>query len=184
MKCSDGLEHLLHPRTDRRDSRRFEGTGLGLAMVKLFTELHGGTVAVDSTESEGSSFTVWLPCRELDGEESVALRPTISPRLNRMEGGRTALVVEDDYKSADLIRVQLEAEGFEVLHAASAEAALCSRCRPWSLLHSTHLPNGMAGSYSELKQVQTQAHTFVIVSIVADPSKDSHSAAAVMQTPV
>jgi DNA-binding response OmpR family regulator len=36
----------------------------------------------------------------------------------------TALVVEDDFKSADLIRVQLEAEGFKVLHAASAEAAL------------------------------------------------------------
>ena len=37
---------------------------------------------------------------------------------------RTALVVEDDFKSAELIRVQLEAEGFKVLHAATAEAAL------------------------------------------------------------
>ena len=33
-------------------------------------------------------------------------------------------MVEDDFKSAELIRVQLEAEGFTVLHAASAEAAL------------------------------------------------------------
>ena len=52
-------------------------------------------------------------------------RPLPAPRP--LPGARTALVVEDDYKSADLIRVQLEAEGFTVLHAASAEAALGAR---------------------------------------------------------
>ena len=39
-------------------------------------------------------------------------------------GVRTALVVENDSKSTDLIHVQLAAEGFTVLHSASAEAAL------------------------------------------------------------
>ena len=46
------------------------------------------------------------------------------PQVEAPAGTRTALVVEDDDKSAELIRVQLEAEGFTVLHAASAEAAL------------------------------------------------------------
>lgn len=44
-------------------ARRFEGTGLGLAMVKQLAELHGGTVAVSSEEGAGACFAVWLPLR-------------------------------------------------------------------------------------------------------------------------
>lgn len=44
-------------------ARKFEGTGLGLAMVKQLAELHGGTVAVASAEGEGAFFVVWLPLR-------------------------------------------------------------------------------------------------------------------------
>ena len=44
-------------------ARKFEGTGLGLAMVKQLAELHGGTVAVASAEGVGASFVVWLPLR-------------------------------------------------------------------------------------------------------------------------
>jgi len=42
-------------------ARKFEGTGLGLAMVKQLAELHGGAVAVASAENEGARFAVWLP---------------------------------------------------------------------------------------------------------------------------
>ena len=46
-------------------ARKFEGTGLGLAMVKQLTELHGGAVAVASADGEGARFAVWLPRRSL-----------------------------------------------------------------------------------------------------------------------
>ena len=61
----DGLTHLFKPfsQIDSGLARKFEGTGLGLAMVKLLTELHGGTLAVESAVGEGSRFTVWLPLR-------------------------------------------------------------------------------------------------------------------------
>jgi signal transduction histidine kinase len=42
-------------------ARKFEGTGLGLAMVKQLTDLHGGSVAVASREGAGARFVVWLP---------------------------------------------------------------------------------------------------------------------------
>ena len=44
-------------------ARKFEGTGLGLAMVKQLAELQGGSVAVSSAECSGSRFAVWLPLR-------------------------------------------------------------------------------------------------------------------------
>ncbi len=75
----DGMEHLFRPfsQIDSGLARRFDGTGLGLAMVKLLVELHGGTVAVESAVNEGSCFTVWLPLRALDAP--AASRPPRPP---------------------------------------------------------------------------------------------------------
>jgi PAS domain S-box-containing protein len=56
-------------------ARRFEGTGLGLAMVKQLAELHGGSVAVASAEGEGACFTVWLPLRAPASGAATAVPP-------------------------------------------------------------------------------------------------------------
>jgi signal transduction histidine kinase len=42
-------------------NRQYEGTGLGLALVKQIVELHGGIVGVTSEVGKGSCFTVDLP---------------------------------------------------------------------------------------------------------------------------
>lgn len=47
--------------TDPRDE---EGTGLGLAIVKTIAEAHGGEIAVESKEGEGSTFRFTLPTEE------------------------------------------------------------------------------------------------------------------------
>ncbi len=47
-------------------TRKYEGTGLGLAMVKEFSELLGGSVMVDSKLGEGSTFSVKIPSNLLD----------------------------------------------------------------------------------------------------------------------
>jgi signal transduction histidine kinase len=48
-------------RVDRARSRETGGTGLGLSIVKHVVENHGGSVSVQSTLGEGSTFTVRLP---------------------------------------------------------------------------------------------------------------------------
>jgi DNA-binding response OmpR family regulator/two-component sensor histidine kinase len=106
-------------------ARRFEGTGLGLAMVKQLAELHGGTVAVASAEGEGARFVAWLPLRTANQTPTPPIQHLDAVAMPAAESKqRTALVVEDDERSAELVRLLLEAEGFTVLHAASAEAAL------------------------------------------------------------
>ena len=46
---------------DNKYSRQFDGTGLGLLIVKKLAELHGGDVTVKSTKGWGSRFTVSIP---------------------------------------------------------------------------------------------------------------------------
>jgi two-component system, OmpR family, sensor kinase len=58
-------------RTDPARSRAHGGTGLGLSIVAAITAAHGGSVAVDSTPGEGSTFRVLLPRRREDGDGRV-----------------------------------------------------------------------------------------------------------------
>ena len=57
------LVHVLEPfrQVDRTLARRYEGTGLGLAITKRLVDLHGGTLAIDSTPGKGTAVTVRLP---------------------------------------------------------------------------------------------------------------------------
>jgi PAS domain S-box-containing protein len=188
----DSLERLFQPfsQIDSGLARKFEGTGLGLAMVKLLAELHGGAVAVESSVGEGSCFTLWLPTR---APEEGALTRDRAPAILRTSlplGARTALVVENDVKSAELIRTYLEAEGFTVLNAVSAEAALVLAAQqPLSLITLALMLPDMDGweLLSRLKHAPDLRHIPVVIisSMVMDPGKSlSLGAAAVLHKPI
>jgi PAS domain S-box-containing protein len=172
-------------------ARKFEGTGLGLAMVKQLAELQGGTVAVASAEGEGACFAAWLPLRTPVEEPATAApqRAAVIGEVAKTKAELVALVVEDDDRAAELVRLLLAAEGFAVVRAASAEAALLLAPQ-YSLSLITldlQLP-GMDG-WEFLKRIGESgalAHVpVVIISGIAEGNIGlSKGAAAVLQKPI
>ncbi|MDB5839523.1 MAG: hybrid sensor histidine kinase/response regulator [Herminiimonas sp.] len=171
-------------------ARKFEGTGLGLAMVKQLAELHGGTVAVASAEGEGARFAVWLPLR-MSGQSDPASLVNGHQGLIATAGcsERVALVVEDDDRSADLVRLLLEAEGFSVLRAASAEAAL--QIAPRQTLSLITLDINLPGMdgwdfLAQIRESGALAHVpVVIISGAAESNLAlNRGAATVLQKPI
>jgi signal transduction histidine kinase len=55
------LSHIFEPFRRAGNVESFAGSGIGLAGAKRIVELHGGTIAVTSSEGQGSTFTVRLP---------------------------------------------------------------------------------------------------------------------------
>ena len=188
----EGLKELFKPFTqiDSGLARKFEGTGLGLAMVKLLAELHGGTVAVESAVGEGSCFTAWLPFRMSEQAALAQVREKPTPRAVA-EGlkERIALVVEDDEMAADLVRLLLEAEGFTVLLAPSAEAALVMAPQQALSLITLDIRLPGIGGWEflhRIREIKALAHVpVVVIAGLSDPNITlTDGAAGVLQKPI
>ena len=99
------------------------GSGIGLALVKAFVELHGGTISVDSKAGKGTVFTVEIPvCKpEAEGdmmvEDNIYIEPlTILEELSDVEGAdeneeekdkESILVIDDNKDIREYIKMSL-----------------------------------------------------------------------------
>jgi PAS domain S-box-containing protein len=107
---------------DGKITRKFGGLGLGLAIVRHLSELHGGTVYAESLgEGQGAAFTVRLPLMAL----ATASEPEISTTAQSVDLSQLRiLVVDDEEDMRDLVQFILEQQGAQVTVAASAAEAL------------------------------------------------------------
>ena len=100
---------------DSSTRRRHGGLGLGLAIVRSLTELHGGHVSAESEGTgRGATFTVELPLAPEGASETMPEVPSSRSTAGAELGGTRVLVVDDDEGAAKMTGQILNGEGAEV----------------------------------------------------------------------
>lgn len=120
----------------------YAGSGIGLALVKAFTEMHGGTVKVDSAKGKGTIFTVEMPMKQAgtlaEGLEKNAIMANLkegavlsadqetvqaSSEVSEDDKRETVLVIDDNQDVRDYVKLLLSGE-YRVLEASNGQEGL------------------------------------------------------------
>ena len=163
---------------DGSHTRKYEGSGLGLALAKRFVELHQGKIWVESELDKGSRFSFALPIStskpRLAGKEPKAEKK-YSKQLVSQKGlpkKHKILVVEDDHNSVEILRSFLEKEGYEVFAANRGDQVLelAKRIKPALIALDIKLPR--KDGWQVLRELksdpETQAIPIIITSIIEE----------------
>jgi len=123
------LPHVFAPfrQADASTTRDHGGLGIGLAIVRQLTELHGGSVSAESEgPGSGARFTVLLPIHEAAPSTRGAGPLLDVPRESHVPdlSSTRVLVVDDDADARELLAATLGYYGAEVVAAESAGEAL------------------------------------------------------------
>jgi signal transduction histidine kinase/ActR/RegA family two-component response regulator len=158
--------------------RSHRGLGLGLAIVRHLTELHGGTVSAASDgEGKGATFVLRVP---------LAMRSASMAAIQHLPAGDLkltglrVLLVEDEADTRELLTLTLRVSGAEVQAVDSAQQALVGlqSFKPHVLLSDIGLP--VESGYDLIAQVRalpTANSTIPAVALTAFASEKDHQRA-------
>ncbi len=112
------VQHICEDYTRAEDSRvsKIQGTGLGMSVVKGFTELMSGTLHIESELGKGSLFVEELPFPDASAQERDAiLHPVVKEEQDEPEyAGKKVLLVEDNALNAEIAMELLQTIGLTV----------------------------------------------------------------------
>ncbi len=131
--AQDDMRKLFQPfvQLDSSLSRQYAGTGLGLSLVSRMTELHGGSVSLDSTVGQGSRFTVSLPYvrpglppDSAAPAERALVMAAGSDSQKSQSGPALILLADDNEENIHMLLDFLQAQGHQVVIARNGKEAV------------------------------------------------------------
>jgi signal transduction histidine kinase/ActR/RegA family two-component response regulator len=155
--AADVLPYVFHRlrQGESGSTRGHGGLGIGLALVRHFVELHGGSVYAESAgEGQGATFVVKLPMMIAEMREQPITHRDSPPLDNPSLAGARIVVVDDDPPAVELIKEVLVQAGADVIECRTADEALqaVAQWRPDVLVSDIEMP-GQDG-YSLIRKVR------------------------------
>ena len=118
------LTRIYEPFAQEGDDERskFQGTGIGMSIVKSLLDMMGGTIEISSEVGAGSTFNVQIP---LDIDKNPRARECADEQTcNCSLAGMSVLLAEDNELNAEIAQTLLESEGIVVTRAANGNEAV------------------------------------------------------------
>ena len=118
------LKHIYEPfAQEGNDARsKFQGTGMGMPIVKSLVDAMGGTIEVTSELGAGSTFYVRIPLAIDTCPQIQTQTDERAPKVSL--AGMSVLLAEDNQLSAEIAQTLLETEGIVVTHAENGSDAV------------------------------------------------------------
>ena len=167
------LDHIFEPFARGSDaaSGATSGTGLGLTIAKMLTDLMGGELTVSSTPGEGTVFRIKLFLPEARGAVA-ALEVPRATRTGYRGERRRVLIVDNEEVDRSLLASVLQPLGFELMQAASGHEALAlvAGFAPHAILMDLAMP-GIDG-WATIRAIRAQRLSDAPIAIVSGNAFD------------
>jgi PAS domain S-box-containing protein len=171
----ENIQKLFKPfiQIDSALNRKYEGTGLGLALAKQIIELHGGTIGITSEIGVGSCFTIELPINHIEPSPPQEPQPAnnLEPylaELKQLSVSKSPLILlaEDNEANISTVTSYLEAKAYRLLIAMNGQEAidLAKSAQPDLILMDIQMP--VIDGLEAIKQIRLDPN-LVDIPIIA-----------------